>query len=127
MPSRVLLVEDDALSLKLMRDILHAHGFETSEVSDGSEVLERAAAFGPDIVVMDIGLPGLSGVEATRLLKSGEPTRHVPVMAVTAFAMPDDERRMREAGCDAFLTKPLKLQEFVETVKALIAKAVKPS
>lgn len=127
MPSRVLLVEDDALSLKLMRDILHAHGFDTSEVSDGSEVLERAAAFGPDIVVMDIGLPGLSGVEATRLLKSGEPTRHVPVMAVTAFAMPDDERRMREAGCDAFLTKPLKLQEFVETVKALIAKAVKPS
>jgi two-component system cell cycle response regulator DivK len=117
--ARVLVVEDDALSLKLMLDVLEASGFETCAVGDGTLALPTAIEFGADVVVMDIGLPGIDGVEATRLLKQDPRTQSIPVVAVSAFAMPADELRMREAGCDAFLTKPLKLQDLVATVRRL--------
>jgi two-component system cell cycle response regulator DivK len=115
-PPLVLLAEDDPLSLKLMRDVLQANGFQTVEVMNGTEAVEHAARILPDVVVMDVGLPGLDGVEATRMIKA---TRTVPVVAVTAYAMPADEQRMRGAGCDAFLTKPLRFAEFVEVVRNL--------
>lgn len=120
MSPRVLIAEDDALSLKLMRDALQAGGFETSEIGDGSLAVDAAVAFPPDLIVMDIGLPGLDGIEATRLLRADRRTASIPVVAVTAFAMAEDERRMREAGCDAFLTKPLKLRELLAVIRGLI-------
>jgi two-component system, cell cycle response regulator DivK len=119
-PPRVLLVEDDAVSLKLMRDVLQARGCETAELANGAEVVAQAARLGADLVVMDIGLPGLEGVDATRQLKSTAGTRHIPVLAVTAYAMPGDEARMREAGCSAYLTKPLRFADFVTVVKDLL-------
>ena len=114
--TRVLIVEDDALSLKLMRDALRAGGFETREIGEGGEALQQAIDFAADLVVMDIGLPGIDGITATRQLKQDRRTSSIPVVAVSAFAMPDDERRMREAGCAAFLTKPIKLRDFVRVV-----------
>lgn len=119
MTARILIVEDDGLSLKLIRDALQAGGYETCEVGDGGGALEQAVDFAADLVVMDIGLPGIDGVEATRQLKADERTSRIPVVAVSAFAMPDDERRMREAGCAAFLTKPIKLQQLVSVVAEL--------
>jgi two-component system cell cycle response regulator DivK len=119
-PKLILLVEDDPLSLKLMRDVLQAHGYETSELSNGTEVLAVAGQRVPDLIVMDVGLPGMDGVEVTKSLKGGASTRNVPVLAVTAYAMPADEERMRNAGCDAFLTKPLRFSEFVAVVQGLL-------
>ena len=116
---RVLVVEDDALGLKLMLDVLEVSGFQTRAVGDGSLALSAAIEFAADLIVMDIGLPGVDGVEATRRLKLDPRTQTIPVVAVSAFAMPADESRMREAGCDAFLTKPVRLQDLVATVRAL--------
>jgi two-component system, cell cycle response regulator DivK len=116
----VLLVEDDPVSLKLMRDVLRANGFETIDVGNGAEAVELAARRSPDVIVMDIGLPGLNGVEATRQIKASSATRSIPVVAVTAYAMPRDEERMREAGCNAYLTKPLRFADFVSTVRRLL-------
>ena len=123
MTGRVLIVEDDALSLKLTRDVLQAAGFETQDTGDGREALELAAEPGTGLVIMDIGLPGMDGVEVTRLLKLDPRTRDIPVLAVTALAMPEDEQRMRSAGCDAFLTKPVRMQELLATVQGLMGGA----
>jgi two-component system, cell cycle response regulator DivK len=119
---RVLLVEDDALSLKLMRDVLQAHWYETVEATSGLDALQLASDVVPDLVIMDIGLPGIDGVEATRRLKAAPATAAIPVVAVTAFAMAGDEDRMREAGCDAHFTKPLRLTELVSTVESLLSR-----
>lgn len=118
---RILLVEDDPLSLKLMRDVLRAHGYDTEEVSNGLEVMERAITCSPDLVVMDIGLPGIDGCEATRQVKAAPETSGIPVVVVTAFAMQGDEERMRAAGCDAYLAKPLRFSELVDVVNGLLA------
>jgi two-component system cell cycle response regulator DivK len=101
-----------------MRDLLQIYGYETFDVTDGTTVLSRAREVRPDLVVMDIGLPGRDGVETTRSLKAtaGGGT---PVVAVTAYAMPGDEQRMREAGCDAYLTKPLRFSQFLAVVQEL--------
>jgi two-component system cell cycle response regulator DivK len=123
MSTRILIVEDDGLSLKLMRDALRAVGFDTRETGAGDDALELAVDFAADLVVMDIGLPGIDGVEATRQLKADERTNRIPVVAVSAFAMQDDERRMREAGCSVFLTKPIRLGELVNVVAELVGRA----
>jgi two-component system cell cycle response regulator DivK len=115
---RILLVEDDALSMKLMRDVLAASGYDTDEVTNGLDVFGHTE--GVDLIVMDIGLPGLDGLEVTRRLKAASETRDIPVVAVTAYAMPDDERRVREAGCDVHLAKPLAYGAFVSIVHALL-------
>lgn len=120
MQKRILLVEDDPLSLKLMRDVLRANGYETDEVSNGLEVMDRATAFSADLVVMDIGLPGMDGCEATRQIKAAPATRDIPVVVVTAYAMQGDEERMRAAGCDAYLAKPLRFSELVDVVNELL-------
>ncbi len=119
---RILLVEDDAISLKLMRDVLAAHGYETAEATTGYGALARAAERF-DLVVMDIGLPDLDGVEVTRRLKAAPATRAIPVVAVTAYAMPADEQRVRDAGCDVHLTKPLRFGEFLAVVGDLLGGA----
>jgi two-component system cell cycle response regulator DivK len=122
----VLLVEDDLVSLKLMRDVLRANGYETIETMNGADALVQAAASAVDLIVMDIGLPGMDGVEVTRRLKRAGDTMRVPIVAVTAYAMPGDEERMRVAGCDAYLTKPLRFADFVATVQALVTDGPEP-
>ncbi len=120
---RILLVEDDPLSLKLMREVLRASGYETEESRDGEDALARASQLAVDLIVMDIGLPGLNGVQVTQWLRSDPATRAIPVIAVTAYAMPGDEARIRGAGCDAYLTKPLRLAELILVVRDLLAEA----
>jgi two-component system cell cycle response regulator DivK len=123
---RILLAEDDAVSLKLMRDALAASGYETEERTNGLDVLTRLAERGPDpttgvdLIVMDIGLPGLDGTEVTRRLKGAPATRDIPVVAVTAYAMPGDEQRVRAAGCDVYLTKPFSFVTFISVVRTLL-------
>jgi two-component system cell cycle response regulator DivK len=117
----ILLVEDDALSLKLMKDVLEAHGYEVVQATNGPDGLSMVAEHSPDLVVVDIGLPGIDGVEVTRSLKRDDATAAVTVFAVSAYAMPGDEARMREAGCDAFMTKPLRFVDFVGEVQRLLS------
>jgi two-component system cell cycle response regulator DivK len=117
----ILLVEDDALSLKLMKDVLEAQGYQVARATNGPEGLAAAREHLPDLVVMDIGLPGMDGVEVTRTLKADASVGAIPVLAVSAYAMPGDEARMREAGCDGFMTKPLRFAEFVAEVDRLLA------
>ena len=118
---KILIVEDDPVSLKLMRDVLRARGYETSDATSGEEGLARARDWVPDLIVMDIRLPGIDGIEAARSLKGDRRTKLIPIVAVTAHAMLGDEGRIREAGYDAYLPKPLHLAEFVSVVEGLLA------
>ncbi len=108
------------MSRKLARDVLQAHGYETEEVAYGEEAVARAIEMEPDLIVMDIRLPGIDGLEVTRRLKSDGCTERIPIIAVTAHAMPGDEERTLEAGCKAYLPKPIRFMEFVCTVKRLL-------
>ena len=118
---RILIVEDDPVSLKLVRDVLQANGYETKEVTSGEEAVVKAVQSKPDLIVMDIRLPGIDGLEATRRLKSDPSTEEIPIIAVTAHAMPEDEARILAAGCQAYLSKPLRFAEFISVVKGLLS------
>lgn len=122
-PGLILLIEDDALSLKLMKDVLEAYGHEVAQAVNGLAGLALARERVPDLVVIDIGLPGMDGAEVTRTLKADPAVRNVPVLAVSAYAMPADEARMRDAGCDGFMTKPLRFTDFVIEVGRLLTDA----
>lgn len=117
---RVLVVEDNELNLKLFCDLLRAHDYATEGVRDGREAVARALAFRPDLVVMDIQLPHVTGYELIQQLKSDAALRDIPVMAVTAYAGREDEERIRAAGADAYVSKPISLMRFVDAVTALI-------
>ena len=121
MPKLILIVEDNAQSLKLFRDILQASGYATVEATDGRVCVELAAARKPDLILMDIQLPGMDGLEATRLLRADSETRCIPVVAVTSYAMVGDEERIRQAGCDGYIAKPIDLNTFRETVERHLA------
>ena len=118
--ARILLVEDDALSMKLMRDVLEAKGYAIVQATNGAAGLAIVREQLPNLIVMDIGLPVMDGVEVTRALKTDRDLASIPILAVTAYAMPGDEARMRSTGCDAFLTKPLSFSEFVSVVENLL-------
>ncbi len=118
---KILCVEDDPVSRKLVRDVLQANGYETEEVTSGEEAVVKAAQIMPDLIVMDIRLPGIDGLEATRRLKSDPSTAGIPVVAVTAHAMPEDEARILAAGCQAYLAKPLRFAEFISVVRSLLS------
>ena len=120
MAKRVLVVEDNELNLKLFCDLLRAHGFTTEPVRDGREAVARAKAFEPDLVVMDIQLPHVSGLELIGQMKRDPRLRGIPVMAVTAYAGRDDEERIRAAGANAYVSKPISVMRFVEEVRALL-------
>lgn len=113
----VLIVEDNDLNMKLFRDLLEAHGYRTMHTRDGKEVPDLAREHKPDLIVMDIQLPEVSGIEVTRWLKNDSELRSIPVVAVTAFAMKGDEEKIRDGGCNAYLAKPISINEFVSTVK----------
>jgi two-component system cell cycle response regulator DivK len=116
----VLIVEDNDLNLKLFRDLLEAHGFATLHTSDGFEVLDLARTRKPDLILMDIQLPEVSGIEITGWLKSDPELKSIPVIAVTAFAMRGDEEKIRAGGCDDYLSKPIAVHQFISTVKKYI-------
>jgi two-component system cell cycle response regulator DivK len=120
---KILIVDDDPMSRKLARDVLQANGYDTEEVITGEEAVAKTAQIKPDLIVMDIRLPGIDGLEATRHLKSGNATAGIPVITVTAQAMPGDEEKILEAGCQAYLAKPLRFKEFVSLVKTLLGDA----
>ena len=119
MAKTVLIVEDNELNMKLFRDLLEAHGYQTSGTSNGFEALDLVRKLRPDLILMDIQLPQVSGLEVTRWIKDDPELRAIPVVAVTAFAMKGDEERIREGGCEAYLSKPISVGKFIETVGVL--------
>ncbi len=116
---KVLVVEDNELNMKLFCDLLDAFGFETVQSRDGLKAVELARAHKPDLIIMDIQLPEVSGLDLTRWIKDDATIKHVPIMAVTAFAMRQDERLVREAGCEAYMSKPIQMSAFISEVKRL--------
>jgi two-component system cell cycle response regulator DivK len=120
MAKTVLIVEDNELNMKLFRDLLEAHGYQTSATSNGFEALDLVRKLRPDLILMDIQLPQVSGLEVTRWIKDDPELRAIPIVAVTAFAMKGDEERIREGGCEAYLSKPISVGKFIETVRRFI-------
>ena len=117
LPKTVLIVEDNELNMKLFRDLLEAHGYNTLEARTGPEALKLAAEHCPDLILMDIQLPEFSGLEVTQKIKSNEKLADIPVIAVTAFAMKGDEERIRQGGCEDYIAKPISVSSFLEKVK----------
>lgn len=120
MGQKILIVEDNELNLKLFCDLLRAHGFEVEPVRDGREALERAREFEPELVIMDIQMPHISGLELIEQMKQEEALAPVPVLAVTAYAAKGDEERIRDAGAEGYVSKPISVMKFVEAVRALL-------
>ena len=114
---KVLIVEDNDLNMKLFQDLLEAHSIDTVEARDGSNVLEIARAEKPDLILMDIQLPEVSGLDVTKWLKADEELKGIPVIAVTAFAMKGDEQRIREGGCEDYISKPISVSLFLDVIK----------
>lgn len=117
---KVLIVDDDPMSRKLARDVLQANGYSTDEVSTGEDAIAATAAIKPDLIIMDIRLPGIDGLETTRRLKGDSATSNIPVIAVTSQAMTGDEERILAAGCQVYLPKPLRFRELVFTINSLL-------
>ena len=116
----VLVVEDNELNMRLFCDLLDAFGYEANKCRDGVKAIEIARAEKPDLIIMDIQLPEVSGLDITRWLKDDPELAHIPVLAVTAFAMRADEQRVREAGCEGYLSKPIQMTSFLRAVEELV-------
>jgi len=116
----VLIVEDNELNMKLFHDLLEAHGYQTVGTRNGIEALDLARKHRPDLILMDIQLPEVSGLEVTKWLKEDDDLSHIPVVAVTAFAMKGDEERIREGGCEAYISKPISVSHFLDTIRRLL-------
>ncbi len=113
----ILIVEDNELNMKLFNDLLEAHGYETIKTREGTRVLEIARERRPDLILMDIQLPEVSGLDLIRWLKEAQDLKSIPVIAITAFAMKGDEDRIRETGCEDYISKPISVLGFIETVR----------
>jgi two-component system cell cycle response regulator DivK len=120
--AKILIVEDNALNIKLFCDLLAAHGHEPEAVTDSRNALDVARDFEPDLVITDIQLPHVSGLELIRLLRADDRLAEVPIMAVTAYAARGDEERIRAAGAQAYVSKPISVVRFAETVEDLLKK-----
>jgi two-component system cell cycle response regulator DivK len=118
---RVLIVEDNELNMKLFNDLLEAHGYFTLQTKDGVEALRMARAHRPDLILMDIQLPEVSGLEVTKWLKEDDELRSIPIIAVTAFAMKGDEQKIRDGGCEAYIAKPISVASFMSTVERFLS------
>jgi two-component system, cell cycle response regulator DivK len=116
----VLVVEDNELNLRLFCDLLTAHGYRSEGISDGREAIDRARAINPDLIIMDIQLPHISGLELIGAIKRDDGLGSIPIMAVTAYAAKGDEERIREAGAEAYVAKPVTVSRFLDTVVGLI-------
>lgn len=113
----VLIVEDNELNMKLFNDLLVANGYQTLQTRSGTEAIELARRHRPDLILMDIQLPEVSGLDVTRWIKEDDELHTIPVIAVTAFAMKGDEERIRKGGCEAYISKPISVAKFLETVR----------
>jgi len=122
---KILIVEDNELNLKLFKDLLGAHGFETFETKDGLNVPSLVREIRPDLILMDIQLPEISGFDITRNLKAEPDLRDIPIIAVTAFAMKDDEERILKAGCEAYISKPISIIPFLQTIERFVSVKMK--
>jgi two-component system cell cycle response regulator DivK len=119
----VMIVEDNELNMKLFHDLLDAHGYATIQTRSGMDALALAREHHPDLILMDIQLPEVSGLEVTKWLKDDDELRDIPVVAVTAFAMKGDEERIRQGGCEAYISKPITIGLFIDTVRRFIGEA----
>lgn len=117
MAKKILIVEDNELNMKLFNDLLEAHGFDTVTTRDGTKALAIAKEERPDLILMDIQLPEVSGLDITRMMKAEDDLKDIPIIAVTAFAMKGDEDKIRECGCNGYISKPISIVTFIETIK----------
>jgi two-component system, cell cycle response regulator DivK len=118
---KVLIVEDNDLNMKLFNDLLVAHGYGTLQTRDGTEALALARQHHPDLILMDIQLPEVSGLQVTQWIKQDHVLRSIPVIAVTAFAMKGDEEKIRDGGCEAYIAKPISVSSFLKTVERFLS------
>ena len=118
---KVLIVEDNDLNMKLFNDLLVAHGYGTLQTKDGTEALALARQHHPDLILMDIQLPEVSGLQITQWIKKDDELRTIPIIAVTAFAMKGDEEKIRNGGCEAYIAKPISVASFLKTVERFLA------
>ena len=116
MSKTILIVEDNDLNMKLFHDLLEAHGYNTLQTKDGIEALKLARLHRPDLILMDIQLPEISGLEVTKWIKEDDDLKSIPIIAVTAFAMKGDEEKILRGGCEAYLSKPISVAKFFETI-----------
>ena len=123
MAKKIMIVEDNELNMKLFHDLLKANGFDVVGTRYGRQAVELARGEKPDLILMDIQLPEVSGLDVTAWLKDDDELQHIPVIAVTAFAMKGDEERIREGGCEAYISKPISVGKFIETVKHFVGAA----
>jgi len=119
---RVLIVEDNKLDMRLLKDILERSGYETLQAADGLEAINLAVTSLPDLILMDVQLPEISGLEVTRRLKGDDRSRHIPIVAVTAFAMGWHEREALTSGHDAYISKPISVLAFLNTVESFLSR-----
>jgi two-component system cell cycle response regulator DivK len=123
MAKRILVVEDNDLNRKLFCDVLKSQGYAVEPIADGRDALERAQSFVPNLIIMDIQLPNISGLDLIERIKADRLLRSIPVLAVTAYAGKGDEERIRDAGADNYLAKPVSIGPFMAAVKGLVEKA----
>jgi len=117
---KILIVEDNELNMKLFHDLLEVHGYTTLQTKDGREALELAREHRPDLILMDIQLPEVSGLEVTKWIKADDDLKSIPVIAVTAFAMKGDEEKIRSGGCEAYIAKPISVNSFLDTIQKVL-------
>ncbi len=117
---KILIVEDNELNMKLFHDLLEVHGYTTLQTKDGREALELARTHRPDLILMDIQLPEVSGLEVTKWIKADDELKTIPVIAVTAFAMKGDEEKIRSGGCEAYIAKPISVNSFLDTIQKVL-------
>jgi len=121
MSKTVLIVEDNELNMKLFQDLLEAHDFKTVQTKNGHDVVDMAREHRPDLILMDIQLPEISGLDVTKMLKADEDLKSIPVIAVTAFAMKGDEQKIREGGCEDYISKPISVTDFLDVIKKYLS------
>jgi two-component system cell cycle response regulator DivK len=119
-PRTVLIVEDNEINMKLFDALLQAKGFNVLKARDGTQGVELARQHRPDLIIMDVQLPGMSGLDAAKLIKDDSALKTIPIVAVTAFAMKGDEERIRDAGCDDYIAKPITPIDFLKTIESHI-------
>jgi two-component system cell cycle response regulator DivK len=117
MGKTILIVEDEPKNMKLLRDLLQRFGYEILEASDGEEGVKSAGEKIPNLILMDIMMPKMDGLEATRIIKANTQTKHIPIIALTSYAMKGDRERTIEAGCDGYIAKPIDIQEVLKTIE----------
>jgi two-component system cell cycle response regulator DivK len=117
MAKTILIVEDDPRNLKLLRDLLQRFGYEILEAPDGEQGVKSAGEKKPDLILMDIMMPKMDGLEATRIIKADEKTKHIPIIALTSYAMKGDREKTIEAGCDGYIAKPIDIKEVLKAIE----------